>query len=129
MIENLRRQRLVRDEAVRDFQERVHCQFYRCVAYERRFQAAPENSAYQETMRLRLKRARTRLAAMRKRLAGIRLDATNRQVALALGVPKGTIDSSLSALWKRARAGDARAFQADKGLSLRNRQEVPVSHV
>jgi DNA-directed RNA polymerase specialized sigma24 family protein len=42
-----------------------------------------------------LEKARRRLAAMRKRLAAIRMEATNNQVAEIMGLSKGTVDASL----------------------------------
>jgi hypothetical protein len=38
---------------------------------------------------------------MRERLAAIKIEASNRQVARVLNVPKGTIDSSLFALKRK----------------------------
>jgi FixJ family two-component response regulator len=84
-------------------QERIYSQFYRCIVYERRLAAMPENSALVLKMQMRLEKARLRLAAMRKRFAGIRPDATNRQIAELIGISKGTVDCSLHALkarWK-----------------------------
>jgi hypothetical protein len=52
-------------------------------------------------MRRCLEKSKLRIKALRKRLGAIRLDATNRQVAEILGVPKGTVDSSLYAIKSR----------------------------
>ncbi|MDR0622873.1 MAG: hypothetical protein LBG10_00390 [Treponema sp.] len=101
MIHKLRELRIKREEEIRSLQERIHCQFYRCIIFEKRLNAVPENSAHYIKMKARLTRARNRLEAMRKRLTGIRLDATNRQIAEVLGIPKGTVDSNLSALKNR----------------------------
>jgi hypothetical protein len=49
-------------------------------------------------MEERLERARKRYKAMRKRLGGIRMNASNRIVAEVLGIPKGTVDSGLFAI-------------------------------
>jgi DNA-binding CsgD family transcriptional regulator len=38
---------------------------------------------------------------MKKRLAGLRLDASNRQVAEILRIPKGTVDSALYSIKKK----------------------------
>jgi hypothetical protein len=95
MIDALRTIRMEKEERIQGLKERIYSQFYRCIAFERRMHAAPEGSALQEKMRNRLIRARIRLVSMRKRLSVMRLDATNRQIADLLGVPKGTIDSAL----------------------------------
>jgi hypothetical protein len=98
LLDRLRKQRVRRDEAIRNLQERIHCQFYRCITYESRLRAIPADLACHAKMKARLERARLRLAAMKKRLAGIRMDATNRQISEVLGVSKGAVDSSLHAL-------------------------------
>jgi DNA-directed RNA polymerase specialized sigma24 family protein len=98
LIDGLRKRRLNRDEEIRTLQERIHCQFYRCISMTRRAAAAPAGSVFQEKIRQRLARAENRLAAMRKRLKNIRFEASNRQVAEVLGIPKGTVDSNLHAL-------------------------------
>jgi DNA-directed RNA polymerase specialized sigma24 family protein len=104
LIDELRKHRLQREERFRILQERIHCQYYRYIAMTKRTAAAPEGSALREKLRQRRERAKTRLDAMRKRLSAIRLEASNRQVAEVLGVPKGTVDSNLYALkskWKK----------------------------
>ncbi|MDR1618694.1 MAG: hypothetical protein LBS06_06560 [Treponema sp.] len=104
LLDRLRKQRTKRDEAVRNLQERTHCQFYRCIIFESRLRAMPTDLACHAKMKIRLERARQRLTAMKKRLAGIRMDATNRQISELLGVSKGAIDANLHALrmrWKR----------------------------
>jgi hypothetical protein len=103
MMEELREMRLEREDEIRGLQERIHCQYYRCMAFEKRMLYSMEGSAKYERMKGCLDRARKRLAAMRKRLASVKMGASNRQVANVLGVPKGTIDSSLYAIknkWK-----------------------------
>jgi hypothetical protein len=108
LIDELKKRRLGREEEIRNLRERIHCQFYRCIAMTRRVTAAPAGSAFQEKIRQRLVRAEGRLAAMRERLKSIRLEASNRQVAEVLGISKGTVDSNLYALklkWKHDRDG------------------------
>jgi DNA-directed RNA polymerase specialized sigma24 family protein len=108
LLDRLRKQRVQRDEAIRNLQERIHCQFYRCITFESRLRAMPADLACHEKMKARLERARLRLAAMKKRLAGIRRDATNRQIAEVMGISKGAVDSNLHALrtrWKLPRKG------------------------
>jgi hypothetical protein len=101
MIEKLRGWRTQREESIRVLQERIFCQFYRCIAFEKRLRAASEGSVRHEKLSKNLKGARERLASMRKRLSGIRVDATNQQVADLLGITKGAVSSNLHALWNR----------------------------
>jgi biotin operon repressor len=101
MIEKLRRWRVRREETIQILQERIICQFYRCIAFEKRLCAVTEGSARYDKLTGCLKRARERLESMRKRLASIRVDATNQQVADLLGITKGAVASNLYALRNR----------------------------
>jgi len=95
MIEKLRSMRQKRDDEIYLMRERIYCQYYRCVVYEKRLSYIPENSNAHLKLKLRLEKARKRLESMRKRMSNIRTDATNREVAEVIGVSKGSIDSSL----------------------------------
>ncbi|MDR2027947.1 MAG: hypothetical protein LBP93_00265 [Treponema sp.] len=106
LIEALRKQRLRRDVRIRELRERVFSQYYRCVSFEKRMLLAPEGSARSEKMEQRLARAKKRLESMRKRLAAVKTEASNRQVAAVLGVPKGTIDSNLHAFKTKYEPGE-----------------------
>ncbi|GHV90649.1 hypothetical protein AGMMS50268_11520 [Spirochaetia bacterium] len=106
MIEDIRKQRVQREEDIRILKERIHCQFYRCIAFEKRLCAVAQDSSHYEKMTARLERARIRLATMRKRLAGIRMDATNQQIAEILGISKGTVASGLFALRTRLKINE-----------------------
>ena len=97
MVNELRALRLKRDEEIHGLRQRIHYQFFRCITFERRVNAAPPESAYQQRMQDCLERARKRLDSMRKRLNMFRFEASNRQVAAVLGIPKGTVDSNLHA--------------------------------
>jgi hypothetical protein len=108
MVDELRILRLDKEEEIQGLKERVHCQFYRCISFEKRMLAAPEGSLFREKMRERLNRARLRLASMRKRLSVTRVEATNLQIATVLGVPKGTIDSTLHAAKVKYNSRDPR---------------------
>jgi hypothetical protein len=101
MIDTLRQRRLDRDEELRGLQERIQSQYYRCVTFERRIAISSPGSARLIKLTKRLEKARRRLAVMRSRLRLIRAEASNRQVAEVLGVPKGTIDSNLYAVKSR----------------------------
>ena len=58
-----------------------------------------------ERLRLRLAAANRRMAAAIARMARVRRDPTNREVARALGVPKGTVDCGLFWLKRRLAPG------------------------
>ena len=58
-----------------------------------------------EALRLRLAAANRRMNTAMARMARVRRDPTNREVARVLGVPKGTVDSGLFWLKRRLSAG------------------------
>ncbi|MCL1927272.1 MAG: hypothetical protein FWG07_00575 [Treponema sp.] len=95
MVDKLRVMRVQREEIINGLKERIHGQFYRCLAFEKRMQAAPHFSAHWFKMKRCLETGRKRLASMRKRLSIMRIEASNEQVAGIMGVKKGTIDSNL----------------------------------
>jgi DNA-directed RNA polymerase specialized sigma24 family protein len=95
LVDELHRRRNEREIQIRDLQERIYCQYYRYMAFKKRLVSAVPGTAYYEKMNGRYDRARLRYARMKKRLAGIRLSATNREIAELLNIPKGTIDSTL----------------------------------
>jgi hypothetical protein len=107
LVTKMRNLRARRDQEIRLLQERSYCQFYRCMAYERRLKAVTEDSACHKLLEIRLERARKRLVSIRRRLARTRREASNAQISEILGVPKGTIDSSFFALKKGIRRQDA----------------------
>jgi DNA-directed RNA polymerase specialized sigma24 family protein len=98
MISQIREIRVERDAEIYLMRERVYSQFYRCIVYEKRLAFLPENSPAAITMKQRGEKARKRLEGMRERLASIRTDPTNRQVAQVMGISKGSVDSGLYAL-------------------------------
>jgi hypothetical protein len=98
LIDGLRILRLQREEEIRELQERIHSQFYRCIVFEKKLKLASPNSGRHEKMKRCLARGRKRLESMRKRLAGMKTAASNRQVAQVLESAKGTIDAHLHAV-------------------------------
>jgi len=98
MINKLRAIRQKKDDEIYFMKERIYCQYYRCIVYEKRLSYVTENTTAYIKLKLRLEKARRRLEKMRKRLTGIRTDATNREVADVIGVSKGSVDSSLHRL-------------------------------
>jgi DNA-directed RNA polymerase specialized sigma24 family protein len=100
MVDTLRNQRLAKEEEIRNLRERVYCQFYRCIAFEKRMLAFPPESGRRLQMKRNLEGARKRLLSMRKHLASMRIEAPNWQIANIIGVPKGTVDSNLHSVKK-----------------------------
>jgi hypothetical protein len=98
LVDKLRVLRMKRDDSIRGLQERIGCQFYRCITYEHRLAYYPKNSPRHFTVTQQLARARKRLHGMRARLARMRLEATNLQVAGVLGIAKGTVDANIHAM-------------------------------
>jgi RNA polymerase sigma factor (sigma-70 family) len=101
ILGHIRAIRLKRDEYLRLLKERTHCQFFRCLSYERRLMFIPEESGLFLKIKHRLERARERLESMRKRLALAKYDPTNQQIADIIGVSKSTVDVTLYKLKNR----------------------------
>jgi len=96
MVSLLRKLREKRERYNVLLQEKANYQFYRCMFYEKRLKALPEDSIAAQRIRDRLERGRGRLANIRERLAKRRfLDPSNHQIAKLLGISKGTVDSVL----------------------------------
>jgi len=103
MLSKIRETRQERDDEIFRMKERIHCQFYRCIIYERKLLVIEENTMLYGKYKLRLEKARQRLEKMRVRITKIRTEATNKQVADIIGISKGTVDASLHKLrqkWK-----------------------------
>jgi biotin operon repressor len=100
LVMELRDLRAEREREIHDLRERVHTQFYRCLSFQRRAEAAPANSALQRRYRECLKRGLKRLSSMRKRLRNFPTDASNKEIANVLGISKGTVDATLFVLRK-----------------------------
>jgi hypothetical protein len=103
MLSKIRKIRQERDDSIYLMKERIHCQFYRCIVYEKRLSMIRENTSAYDKLLLRLENARQRLEKMRKRMTSVRKEATNKQIAEVIGTTKGTVDASLHRLkekWK-----------------------------
>ena len=111
MVDTIRILRIKRDEETRLMRERIHTQFYRCIIYEKRLKTLHENSNAYIRQKIKLEKARQRLETMKKRLASIRPEATNTQIAGILGIPKGTVDSNLHALRTRLKKAGKDALE------------------
>ena len=101
MIDELKKRRSEKEANILDLRERLHCQHYRCLAYQKRMHSAQPGTEYHEKMKLRFERATKRFYAMKKRLGGMRMSASNRMIADLLGIPRGTVDSGLFAIKNR----------------------------
>ena len=101
MIEGLRKLRSEKEDEILELRERLHCQHYRCLAYQKRMNNSLPGTDYHEKMKGRFERARKRFNTMKRRLGGIRMGATNKMLSDLLHVPKGTIDSALYVIKNR----------------------------
>ena len=101
MIDELRIRRTAKEAGILDLRERIHCQHYRCLNYQKRMTDIQPGTAYYEKLRCRFERAKKRFYAMKKRLGGMRMGASNRMIAEVMGVPRGTVDSGLFAIRNR----------------------------
>ncbi|MDR2418205.1 MAG: hypothetical protein LBD79_04040 [Treponema sp.] len=98
MLDKLRELCMGRNEKVHQLKEQLHIQYYRCVTYRKRLEALSEYPSQRELIRGYLERACSSYANIKQRLASINLEPSNRQIAEVLGIPKGTVDSTLHAL-------------------------------
>jgi len=98
MVSVLRKLREKREQYTVILQEKTNYQFYRCMFYEKRLKALPENCIAAQRIRDKLERGRIRLINFRERLAKRQSDPSNRQIAKLLGISKGTVDSVLHRL-------------------------------
>ena len=98
LIDKLRKLRSEHETVILDQRERLHCQHYRCLSYQKRMNAALPGTEYHRKMKGRYERARKRFHAMKRRLGHIRMSASNRMISEITGIPKGTIDTSLFAI-------------------------------
>ncbi|MDR2717961.1 MAG: hypothetical protein LBB89_07855 [Treponema sp.] len=95
MIDRLKKQREKRITEVSQLRDRVSCQLYRCIFYQKQLQALTEDNIAAQRFRKRLEHGQIKLKRMRRRLARARLDPSNFQIAKLLGLSKGTVDTVL----------------------------------
>jgi DNA-directed RNA polymerase specialized sigma24 family protein len=103
LVEQLRARRMKHERAVSELKARIHGQYYRCLAFQNRIAAAPLESALYEKLKKSYEKATHRLQNMKKRLAGFKVDVSNRQIAEILNLSKGTIDSTLHVIHEKAK--------------------------
>lgn len=101
MIDELKKRRSEKETDILNLRERIHCQHYRCLAYQKRMTSAQPGSEFHEKLKSRFERAKKRYSSMKKRLNTMRMSASNRMIAEVLGVPRGTVDSNLFAIKNR----------------------------
>ncbi|MCL2008482.1 MAG: hypothetical protein FWG77_10390 [Treponema sp.] len=101
MVEEIRTMREAKEATITNLRERLYCQHYRCLAYQKQLNSAQVGSNYYIKMKNRFERAKKRLYRMKKRLEGMRLSASNRMIAKVVGIPAGTVDSCLFAIKNR----------------------------
>jgi len=101
MIDELRKRRSLKEAEFLSLRERIHCQHYRCLTYQKRMMNIQPGSDYYDKVKDRFERAKRRYLAMRKRLRSMRIAASNRMVADVMGVPRGTVDSGLFSIRNR----------------------------
>ncbi|AEF81304.1 hypothetical protein [Leadbettera azotonutricia] len=103
LVEELRILRDKREKAIAKLKDNVHSQYYRCLTFQKKLLTiSPESNCY-EKLQNRFERAHAHFISMQKRLAGARLDASNRQIAKVLHIPKGTVDSILYTIREKAK--------------------------
>ncbi|MCL2043852.1 MAG: hypothetical protein FWG89_06920 [Treponema sp.] len=95
MVIQLRELRGKRETEINLLRERTNCQYFRCLCYEHSLRFLPDNSAAAQRLKKQLERGRARLESMRKRMANLRPDPSNQQIARVLGIARGTVDSAL----------------------------------
>jgi uncharacterized protein with von Willebrand factor type A (vWA) domain len=101
LVSRIKEKRARRDEEIRWLRECIYSQYYRCISFEERLDAEAKGTARYEELEGKVERAKERMGRMRRRLASARTDASNRQVAEVLGIPKGTVDSNLHAIKRK----------------------------
>ncbi|GHV84147.1 hypothetical protein AGMMS50212_14870 [Spirochaetia bacterium] len=101
LLARLRNVRHGKEEKIKKLRERIYSQYYRCLTYEKKLANADRDTQWEWQIKSDLENARIRLNKMRRHFKTLKSEATNREVAKVLGVPKGTIDSSMSVMRKK----------------------------
>ncbi|MDR2398515.1 MAG: hypothetical protein LBD74_07125 [Spirochaetaceae bacterium] len=68
-MDELRRRRSRRDEAIRGLSDRVYCQYYRCMVLRKKLEVTAEGSGTYEKRKAQLIRGERRYSSMKKRLS------------------------------------------------------------
>ena len=110
MMAKIHMMRQKRDDEIYQMKERIYCQYYRCIVYEKRLLINQQDTLIYDKLLLRIEKARQRLENMRRRMSRIRTEASNRQVAEVIGIKKGTVDASLYKLKEKWKIMAAKAY-------------------
>ncbi|MCL2832650.1 MAG: hypothetical protein FWD78_05735 [Treponema sp.] len=93
MIDKIHTLRSKKEDKIHLCKERAYSQYYRCLTFQKRLLTAMPGTARYEKMENYLERSRIKFKIMKQRLARMRLDASNQQIAEVMNLPKGTVDS------------------------------------
>jgi hypothetical protein len=104
-VQEIERALLTKEERLHRLYLRRNRSYALCLRLQRRLTRELEPERRAEAL-LRLERARGDLHTALARLSAVRLAASNREIARALSIPKGTVDSSL--YWLRLRIAQFR---------------------
>jgi len=105
MIESLKAQREKREKKIEDLRSLANYQLCRCLFHERTLRATRGEPALRQEVKEHIRRSRGKLSKTRERLASLRMDPSNAQIADILGVKKGSVDAALHALKARWKFG------------------------
>lgn len=94
-VERLRRDISARAERRREMDTRAATFYYRCVVLEAKLRRTAEGDPLRNELERSLRHARRCLGSLRSKAAAISLEASNREIAASLGIPKGTVDAGL----------------------------------
>jgi RNA polymerase sigma factor (sigma-70 family) len=101
LVGRLKALREATDRKCFQLRERIHSQYHRLINCQYRLSlTSPDTYHYQE-LQASVSLHKKRLCNMRNTYRRIKKTATNREIADVLGIPKGTVDSTLYTLKKR----------------------------
>ena len=103
MLDNLKKSREKREakmEALQKFANHLLC---RSLFHQKALVLAKDNLILAQKIKWRLARCQGRLAQARERLARLRADPSNAQIAELLGITKGAVDAALHSLKTRTK--------------------------
>lgn len=105
MLDKLRAWYRERDGKTLQLKEQLHVQYYRCVVLRKRLELFSEHddSLHKALVCRYLKRAYSSYMVIKQRLSGMNLKPSNRQIAEVLGIPKGSVDSTLFVLKQKVK--------------------------
>jgi len=120
MIDRLKECRKKREARMDSLRELANRQFCRCLFYERTLQLTKDNIVATRRIKVQLGYYRNKLGKTRERLANLRLDPSNAQIAKLLGLTKGAVDATLHTLKRRYVGVKLNVGQTDKDKHILN---------